>query len=133
MGNCPESLTGYKCLSNGACNVCGLLSNKAEGCNIYSTSPVCDADKSTVGIEATYDTAKEAQCVACKQTGEHSYYFICDTLISFQNNGFLTYIFMFYTDLFQMVQQETGVILETVLHTILLINAFLLDRVTSVA
>ena len=83
MGNCPESLTGYKCLSNGACNVCGLLSNKAEGCNIFSTSPVCDADKSTAGIEATYDTTKEAKCVACKKTGMHldSYHELCIFII----------------------------------------------------
>ena len=73
IGNCPSHYSdkGYKCLSTGSCNVCGLISGKAEGCNVFSTAPVCDADKSTVGIETTYDSAKEAQCVACKKTGTH--------------------------------------------------------------
>ena len=78
IGNCPASHITYKCLSNGACNVCGLLSDKAEGCNIFSTTPVCDADSSTNGIQATYDTSKVAQCVACKKTGTHK---LCKAII----------------------------------------------------
>ena len=58
-----------KCLSSGACNVCGLISGKAEGCNVHSTTPVCDADSSTSGIQDSA-TAKVAQCVACKMSGE---------------------------------------------------------------
>ena len=69
IGNCPAIHNSYKCLSNGACNVCGLLSNKAEGCNIFSTSPVCDADSSANGIQADYDTSKVANCVACTKSG----------------------------------------------------------------
>ena len=69
IGNCPSSHSTYRCLSNGACNVCGLFSNKAEGCNIFSTTPVCDADSTTSGIQSSYDTAKVAQCVGCKKSG----------------------------------------------------------------
>ena len=71
IGNCPSHHASYRCLSTGSCNVCGLISGKAEGCNVFSTSPVCDADSSTNGIQATYDTSKVAQCVACKKTGTH--------------------------------------------------------------
>ena len=77
IGNCPTS-QAYNCLSNGACNVCRPLSNKAEGCNIFSTTPVCDADSSTNGIQATYDTSKVAQCVACTKTGTHK---LCRAII----------------------------------------------------
>ena len=78
IGNCPSHHTSYRCLSTGSCNVCGLISGKAEGCNVFSTSPVCDADSSTNGIQATYDTTKEAQCVACKKTGTHK---LCRAII----------------------------------------------------
>ena len=136
IGNCPASFSSYKCLSNGACNVCGLLSNKAEGCNIFSTSPVCDADSSTNGIQATYDTSKVAQCVACKQTGTHKLRIVIilySILLSHYQNIHFHLNFHVYSFIFQMVhQQETGVTLAIVLHTILLINVFLLDRVMSV-
>ena len=70
IGKCPSSYGSYKCLSTGACNVCGLISGIAEGCDITSTSPVCDADSLTSGIQ---DSAigKVAQCVACKKSGEN--------------------------------------------------------------
>ena len=64
QGICPSN----KCLSSGACNLCGLISGKAEGCDITSTTPVCDADTTTSG---TQDSAagKIAQCVACTKSG----------------------------------------------------------------
>ena len=68
IGKCPSAYSSYKCLSTGGCNVCGLISGYAEGCDITSTAPVCDADSSTFGIQDTA-TAKVAECVACKKSG----------------------------------------------------------------
>ena len=63
-GKCPSFYSNYRCLSTGACNVCGLIDGNAEGCEILSSTPVCDADKDTAN---TQDSAigKVAQCVAC--------------------------------------------------------------------
>ena len=70
-----------KCLSNGYCNVCGLISGYAEGCDIFSTSPVCDANEATTEIEdaagewpntlenGTTIQQRFAKCVACKKDG----------------------------------------------------------------
>ena len=69
IGKCPSGHSSYKCLSNGACNVCGLISGNAEGCDITSTTPVCDADSTTSGIQDSA-SGKVAQCVACKKTGK---------------------------------------------------------------
>ena len=59
----------YNCLSNGYCNVCGLLSGYAEGCNIYSTTPVCDGDNATPGIQEL-TTGTVAHCVSCTKSGK---------------------------------------------------------------
>ena len=69
IGKCPSSYSSYKCLSTGACNVCGLISGFAQGCDILSTTPVCDADSSTSGIQDSAN-GKVAQCVACKKSGK---------------------------------------------------------------
>ena len=69
IGKCPSSFSSYKCLSSGACNVCGLISGYAQGCDITSTSPVCDADSSTSGIQDSA-SGKVAECVACKKSGK---------------------------------------------------------------
>ena len=68
IGKCPSSYSNYRCLSTGACNVCGLISGYAEGCDITSTTPVCDAD-STTAITEDSATSKVAQCVKCTKTG----------------------------------------------------------------
>ena len=70
IGKCPSSYSSYKCLSSGGCNVCGLIFGYAEGCDITSMAPVCDADSSTFAIEDSA-TAKVAQCVACKKAGRN--------------------------------------------------------------
>ena len=67
-GKCPSSYSNYRCLSTGACNVCGLISGYAEGCDIFSTTPVCDAD-STTSISEDSASRKVAQCVKCTKTG----------------------------------------------------------------
>ena len=69
IGKCPNSTTNYKCLSTGACNVCGLISGYAEGCGIFSTTPVCDADSTTSGTQDSA-TNKVAECVPCTKSGE---------------------------------------------------------------
>ena len=69
IGKCPPSYSSYRCLSTGACNVCGNIANKAEGCDITSTTPVCDADASTSGIDDSA-SGKVGKCVACKKTGK---------------------------------------------------------------
>ena len=64
-GKCPQ----YNCLSNGYCNVCGLISGYAEGCDITSTTPVCDADKDISGTQDSA-TGKVSKCVACTMSGK---------------------------------------------------------------
>ena len=46
------------------------MNNVAEGCDILSSSPVCDADSSTAGIQDSAEN-KVAQCVACKKDGKY--------------------------------------------------------------
>ena len=64
IGKCPSFYSNYRCLSTGACNVCGLINGTAEGCEILSLTPVCDADKDTDNTQDSA-TGKVAQCVAC--------------------------------------------------------------------
>ena len=69
QGKCPSR----NCLSNGYCNVCGLISGYAEGCVVTSVTPVCDADSATNGIQLLEFPAaseKVGQCVSCKQSGK---------------------------------------------------------------
>ena len=68
IGKCPSSHSSYRCLSSGACNVCGLISGTHEGCVSTSTTPVCDADSTTSTIE---DTAVEklGVCKGCTKSG----------------------------------------------------------------
>ena len=70
IGKCPSSHSSYRCLSSGACNVCGLISGTHEGCVSTSTTPVCDADSTTSIID---DTAveKEAVCKGCTKSGQN--------------------------------------------------------------
>ena len=49
--------------------MCGLINNLAEGCDILSSTPVCDADSNTSDIEDSA-VGKVAQCVGCKKDGE---------------------------------------------------------------
>ena len=58
--------------SDGYCNVCGLISEVAEGCEIRSATPVCDHDESTTGIQDAAETPRKvAKCVACTKSGEY--------------------------------------------------------------
>ena len=69
IGLCPSFYTNYRCVSTGHCNVCRLINGVAEGCEIRSTTPVCDMDESTSGIQNTA-SRKVAKCVACTKAGE---------------------------------------------------------------
>ena len=79
QGHCPA----HNCLSNGYCNVCGLISGYAEGCDIFSTSPVCDANQDTTAIEDSagdwpYGSStilqRYAKCVQCKKSGKIQFF-----------------------------------------------------------
>ena len=72
-GICPTTDANYRCLSTGVCNICGLISGVAEGCDAFSTSPVCDADSTVSGIQDSA-TNKVAACVACKKSGKSPIY-----------------------------------------------------------
>ena len=69
IGDCPSAYTTYKCLSTGECKECKLISGFAEGCDIHSSTPVCDADSTSLAIE---DSAieKVSHCVGCKKSGK---------------------------------------------------------------
>ena len=69
IGKCPSHYSTYKCLSTGSCNVCGLISGTHEGCDVTSTTPVCDADSTTSGIQDSA-SGKVGQCTACKKDGK---------------------------------------------------------------
>ena len=68
-GSCPQ----YNCLSNGQCNICGTIAGYAEGCDITSTTPVCDADKDITGTQDSA-TRKVAQCVKCTKSSKAMYF-----------------------------------------------------------
>ena len=70
--DCPfrnSSIPNNTCLSSNDCNVCKRINGVHEGCDhpFDTTSPVCDADKSNVGIDATARGISE--CVGCKRSG----------------------------------------------------------------
>ena len=64
-GKCSQ----YNCLSNGYCNVCGLITGYAEGCDIYSLTPVCDGDNESSGVQEL-TAGKVAHCVPCTMSGK---------------------------------------------------------------
>ena len=68
IGICPSGYGNYRCLSTGACNVCGLIAGKHEGCDVTSINPICDADSTTNGVQDSAD-GKVAQCTSCKKDG----------------------------------------------------------------
>ena len=86
MGNCPSHHSGYRCLSTGSCNVCGLIAGKAEGCNVFSTASVCDADSTTSGYQSVYLDSKEGECIQCKNKGMYNQYLKIFHLITNKHN-----------------------------------------------
>ena len=75
VGKCWEDdsngINNRKCLSTGECNACKIINNAHEGCDIHSTTPVCDADSTTAEIDDSA-VSKLATCSACKNSGENN-------------------------------------------------------------
>ena len=71
LGKCPTNPTNLLCHSDGHCNVCRLTSGVHVGCVASSSTPICDADSSTSGVD---DSAveKRASCVNCKKAGTYN-------------------------------------------------------------
>ena len=69
QGQCPSNPSGLLCHSDGHCNVCRVISGVHVGCTLSSSTPVCDADYGTTGVQ---DTAvdKRAICSGCKKDGK---------------------------------------------------------------
>ena len=79
---CEKIDSTQKCLSTGECRVCQFVAsnslgsvNKYEGCDITSTSPVCDANtaESAAGIQYDtndYNVTHTPGCVPCKKEGK---------------------------------------------------------------
>ena len=60
-------------MSSEECRVCKLIGNNYEGCDVTTTTPVCDGDKDdTTAVTKTYESDKTAKCVGCKKDGESS-------------------------------------------------------------
>ena len=62
--------TGLRCLSSEECRVCKKIDDNYEGCDVTSTTPVCDSDKDAALISTTDDADKTAECVGCKKDGK---------------------------------------------------------------
>ena len=70
-GNCPTNPSDLLCHSNEHCNVCRSHAGVHVGCETLSSTPVCDADSTTLKVD---DSAleKRAACVGCKLDGKIS-------------------------------------------------------------
>ena len=72
LGFCPTTPANLRCLSSGECRVCKLIDPNYEGCDVTSTTPVCDSDiSSTDMISTNDDPTKTPQCVGCKKTSKY--------------------------------------------------------------
>ena len=69
---CPSSPSDLICLSSSECNRCKRTSGIHEGCNAFSSTPVCDIDSDDIGVAGIQDTGdrKLAKCVPCKKDGK---------------------------------------------------------------
>ena len=68
QGTCPDNPSDMKCFSTGECNICTIISGNHEGCDITSSTPVCDADSTVSGFQDSA-VCKVAECAACKKSG----------------------------------------------------------------
>ena len=72
LGFCPSSPANLRCLSSEECRVCKLIGSNYEGCDVTSTTPVCDPDKDTAQIQTDFSTTTTtAECVGCKKTSKY--------------------------------------------------------------
>ena len=69
-GKCPSSPSGLLCHSDGNCNVCRSIDSVHVGCQLFSSTPVCDADSTVIGIQdKNPDIDRRAVCSGCKKQG----------------------------------------------------------------
>ena len=59
---------GLLCHSDGHCNLCRIISSVHVGCDAFSSTPVCDADTTTAGVQNLAEE-KPAECSGCKKDG----------------------------------------------------------------
>ena len=59
-------------MSDGECKACKKISNNFEGCDVTSTTPVCDSDKDTTGTQSDFSAGftTTPECVACRKDGK---------------------------------------------------------------
>ena len=49
-----------------------MIGNNYEGCDVTTTTPVCDGDKDdATAVTKTYASDKTAQCVGCKKSSTY--------------------------------------------------------------
>ena len=65
LGDCPNYL---QCHSDGYCNECRIISSTQSGCNITTSTPVCDTDSELPGVQDS-PVEKRAICTSCKKDG----------------------------------------------------------------
>ena len=66
LGDCPNSL---QCHSDGSCNECRIIASTHSGCNITTSTPVCDTDSESPGVQDS-SIEKRAICTSCKKDGK---------------------------------------------------------------
>ena len=71
---CPDlNSEPVNCHNDGHCNVCrrvlGTSPYLHSGCNYFSSTPSCDVDLATSGIQSS-GVGKRAVCTACKKEGK---------------------------------------------------------------
>ena len=73
-GMCQQEDPTRKCISTGECRACKFVTDKYEGCDITSLTPICDANTAVSNVQfatSDYDsTALTPACVACKKLGK---------------------------------------------------------------
>ena len=126
-GACQKQDPTRRCLSSGECRACKLIGTAYEGCDSSSTSPVCDADTGTIGIQTDYsDPSKTPACVQCKKADGKSivcqiYYIYVSVQIKWSHiilKLSLTCGCMLVVFQKQVLQQVMGVNRENVLHPV---------------
>ena len=65
LGDCPN---GLQCHSDGYCNGCRIILSTHSGCNITTSTPVCDTDSESPGVQDS-PIEKRAICTSCKKDG----------------------------------------------------------------
>ena len=70
LGDCPDFL---QCHSDGYCNDCRIIHINSQithsGCNITTSTPVCDTDSESPGVQDS-SIEKRAICTSCKKDGK---------------------------------------------------------------